>query len=344
MKNIKTIIRQEKIKTWQKLTAVGSHNNRLKQVINADPDGLFHRLIGSSSLTSDVKNLLHKFGLDPTKIRKNGVICNELVLSLSPDFFEPCDDTNKFNPKAIELFKTRAVSYLKQKYGQRIAHLSLHLDESTPHFHCVVVPIYKDRNTNQFKLSAKRFFDRDKLVELQESYYKAFSDLPFIAKYVNKSTATHKQVKTFYGELKQSKILNEEKEKQYKNQVNLLEATKSKLEKKITALEAEKSKLNKQVNHLTAKLLKLKKRVLSITQFVNTHARFQQNKLPKFLFRLLKIYNRQDNHISDLKAKEATTKSNVHYEKSDLEAIKDNLNTKNKIDSLLKNKRNRKNK
>jgi len=344
MRNIKTIIRQEKLKSWQKITAVGSHNNRLKPVLNADPYGENIRLIGSQNLVSDVKSLLIKFGIEPTKIRKNGVISNELILSLSPEFFEPNDGVEKFNSKSVDLFKTRAVSYLKKKYGQRIAHLSLHLDESTPHIHCVVVPIYKDKNDKKYKLSAKRFFDRDKLMEMQESYYKAFSDLPFITKYVHKSTASHKEVKTFYGELKQSLKVKEEIDNKVTNHINKLEATKSKLENKIAALEAENSNLNKQVHHLTRKLLKLKQRILAIVKFVNNHAQFKQSNLPKFLRRAINIFNKQSNHVEDIKTKVAGTKSNVEYLDKDLEAIKKNLNLKNNIDVFLKNKRNRKNK
>jgi hypothetical protein len=161
-------------------------------VQNADPEGEFKRLIGSDNLVEDVKNLMLKFGIEPAKIRKNGVICNELMLSLWLEYFSSDDDNLKFNKKSIELFRKRAVSFLKEKYGQRIAHISLHLDETTPHIHCVVVPIYKDTIDQRYKLSAKRFFDRDRLIELQESYYKSFSDLPFIVKYVKKSNATLK--------------------------------------------------------------------------------------------------------------------------------------------------------
>jgi len=345
MKNIKTIIRQEKIKTWQKLTAVGSHNNRLKQVQNADPAGDFQRLIGSESLVNDVKSLMLKFGIEPAKIRKNGVICNELMLSLSPEYFSSDDYNFKFNKKSIKLFRKRAVSFLKEKYGQRIAHISLHLDETTPHIHCVVVPIYKDTNDQRYKLSAKRFFDRDKLIELQESYYKSFSDLPFIVKYVKKSKATHKDIRTYYGEIQDVKNKSLEKDQSNENEISLLLAANNNLKQKLGALESERTALMAQIYKAKYQIKKLNIRLDTIFKFINIHASHLMDKLPKFVIKLVKQYGEKQNKILDLENKEMGAKSMVVYEESQLDAINQQLKDKSNRNLPLKingNKRTKK--
>lgn len=94
---IKTIIRMEKIKNWVELKNKNAHNIREIKVVNADGTKNIKVLKGGVNIINTTKKLLLKKGIDTKKIRKDAVIMTELVLSLSPDFFE--ENELNFNGK-----------------------------------------------------------------------------------------------------------------------------------------------------------------------------------------------------------------------------------------------------
>ena len=57
----------------------------------------------------------------------------------------------------------------------QILHATLHMDEKTPHIHCVVVPLIKKSdkrtNTERYTISKKQYIhDKEHLSELQDNY------------------------------------------------------------------------------------------------------------------------------------------------------------------------------
>lgn len=125
MKTIHSIIRTEKIKTFGLLSAKNNHNHRLSDVPNTAPKNNDKVLIGSDDIVSDVKSHLIKQGINPEKIRKNGGICNELICSLSPEYF--IDNTLDYKGKWT---RAPAIYYYK-KYGVNPQIRAAHADKET---------------------------------------------------------------------------------------------------------------------------------------------------------------------------------------------------------------------
>lgn len=63
----------------------------------------------------------------------------------------------------------------------QILHAMVHLDEKTPHIHCVVIPLVKKldkrSNTERYTISKKQYIkDKKHLSELQDKYHKRLTD------------------------------------------------------------------------------------------------------------------------------------------------------------------------
>ncbi|GLX85856.1 plasmid recombination enzyme [Thalassotalea loyana] len=318
--DVKTIIRQEKVKTWQQLHSIGAHNNRLKDVPNADPERHIKRLFGSSNLTKDVRELMSKHDIDYTKLRKNAVLCNHMVLSLSPEFFTKgeLDYKDTFNKKSIDQFSKRAIKFLKEKYGNKLAHISIHLDESTPHIHAVVVPIYFDDKAKKHKVAAKRFFDKPLLVKMQDEYYQAFKDLPFISKYTHGSNANHKDLKTFYGELEQTKEELAEQELEAKHKVESINNINKNLKERIRGLQAERMELKNQLTQANKKIKSLTDVLEAISDYLFKFTPTLMDKLPKFAKRFLKELKINKEKQREAIIKDNRAKANIDYDLSKL--------------------------
>ncbi|MCS3039789.1 MobV family relaxase [Bacteroides thetaiotaomicron] len=83
--------------------------------------------------------------------------------------------------------------FVSERFGgkKRCGLQSLHMDERTPHIHCVVVPLTRDG-----RLSAKEVMgDRRKLSELQDCYGKAMQNKFGLQRGIKGSTATHDSVR-----------------------------------------------------------------------------------------------------------------------------------------------------
>lgn len=96
-----------------------------------------------------------------TAIRKDAVRFVETIFSGShDDMIKIQNDPNTFNH-----WKGKTIAFAKATFGEEnIIRMSLHLDEETPHFHCVSVPIIDGR------LSAKKILTRQNLSNFQTDY------------------------------------------------------------------------------------------------------------------------------------------------------------------------------
>lgn len=171
-----SIIRAQKIKTFQDAGMIDAHNNRKE----FDKDGnLIYRenvdyqktelntnwqFIGEN-IGDGIKKRLEELKLTP---RKNAVLAIEYVVSASPEFFD--ETKNNYDCKA---YFTEALNFLKERHGdENIVSFNLHLDEKTPHAHVVVVPIDKKK-----KLNCRDFLGgKDKLSELQDDFNRAMQN------------------------------------------------------------------------------------------------------------------------------------------------------------------------
>ncbi|BAB77487.1 MobV family relaxase (plasmid) [Anabaena sp. FACHB-709] len=196
------ILRVEKLKSFGNVGGSEKHTARLQDTPNADTTKKNIRLIGmedNSSLEDLVKTKIAN--TTKHKPRKDAVLCSEMFLSASPEYFRPDDPSRagEWNHERMVLFAGASRQWLINNYGDKCVRAELHLDEATPHIHAYIVPI----NDKTKQLSHKEMFGGNgrvgsiKLSKLQDSYASALAPLG-IERGVKGSKATHTKVKEYY--------------------------------------------------------------------------------------------------------------------------------------------------
>lgn len=67
----------------------------------------------------------------------------QMVLSASPEYFRSNEQgPGEWHAGKLKEWRRETMSWLKSEYGRDLAHVSLHLDEDTPHMHVLIVPTY----------------------------------------------------------------------------------------------------------------------------------------------------------------------------------------------------------
>lgn len=193
------ILRIKKHKNLGTISGVGSHVMRTRYTPNADPNltPKNRTQIGSSNMVSDVKERLAMAKIG--SVRKNGVIAIEHMLTASPEYFSGDGAQQRFDQ-----WLRASRTWLFERYGrENVVSFTVHLDESTPHVHAMVVPIEKKttgRFAGQERLNARAFTGgREKMSEMQDSYAAAVRDLG-LQRGIKGSKAKHKTIKSWYSE------------------------------------------------------------------------------------------------------------------------------------------------
>ena len=173
------------------------HTKRVRETPNANPEIQNIRFIGQPE-TSDSPTLdtLVRQRIGEQTIRKNAVLCVEMLLTASPEYFRP-DEPSKagyYQPQRLEDFQQAVHQWLDEQYGDRIVRAELHLDEATPHIHAYLVPL-----DERGKLNCRGLFGgREKLSKFQDSYAEAMSPLG-LERGIKGSRAKHTSVKQYYA-------------------------------------------------------------------------------------------------------------------------------------------------
>lgn len=198
----KAIMRVGKLKSLGSVGGSEKHTARLQDTPNADPTKENIRLLGNNDDPSLEEIVLAKIS-DNTKHkpRKDAVLCSEIFLSASPEYFRPHDPSmaGEWDDSLMWNFASASKKWLQDNFGDKCVRAELHLDESTPHIHAYIVPI----NDKTKQLSHKAMFGGDgrqasiKLSKLQDSYAAALAPLG-IERGVKGSQATHTKVKEYY--------------------------------------------------------------------------------------------------------------------------------------------------
>jgi len=109
------------------------------------------------------------------------VVADELLFTATNRFFKNMsnEDLMKWANTCME-FVYEDLGYTKEQ----ILHSTLHLDEKTPHIHCVVVPLIKKfdkrTNTERYTISKKQYIkDKIHLSQLQDKYHKRLTEKGF---------------------------------------------------------------------------------------------------------------------------------------------------------------------
>lgn len=191
------IFRSEPIQTLSDLAQIGSHNKREKQAYKSNPN---IRLELSKDnidivpcnnkyvkqfyeITKEYKKE-HEEKMKTTRKERQksfrdmvndskSVVADELLFTSDKTFFK-----NMTKEEIIKWANT-CMDFVYQDLGytkEQVLHATIHMDEKTPHLHCVVVPLIrkfdKRANIEKYSISKKQHI-RDKLhlSELQDKYH-----------------------------------------------------------------------------------------------------------------------------------------------------------------------------
>ncbi len=199
------IFRSEPIYTINDLAQIGSHNKREKQAYKSNPDiklnmsqynvelvpladkyvkGFYnitkdYRKEHEERMKTEREDRKKKFNvmLDNSK----NVVADELLFTATNRFFK-----NMSNEYLMKWANT-CMEFVYEDLGytkKQVLHATLHLDEKTPHIHCVVVPLIKKldkrTNTERYTISKKQYIkDKIHLSQLQDKYHKRLTEKGF---------------------------------------------------------------------------------------------------------------------------------------------------------------------
>ena len=95
------------------------------------------------------------------RVKKNSVLISTWLVSASPEFFKGMP------PEHIREYFAMCYRFFRDGYGEEnIVSAVVHLDETTPHMHLNIVPIYQGH-----RLCCKHLFEREPLRKLQTDIY-----------------------------------------------------------------------------------------------------------------------------------------------------------------------------
>tara|TARA_B100001063_G_scaffold245560_1_gene281587 strand:+ start:1060 stop:1899 length:840 start_codon:yes stop_codon:yes gene_type:complete len=204
-----TVLRAKKYHSFTQAAWIEKHVTRAIESPNVNKrfSHLNRLIIGSEQICDDIRKHLEHHSI--TKLRKNGVLMIEFVLSVSPSFFK--QPNGAYWPDANERLKAwvnASRDWLLKEFGTNCLTAILHLDEQTPHLHAICVPVSKSFNKKGgvvHRLNARGILGgRDKLSRLQDSYAGALAPLN-IKRGQRGSRATHTTLKQFYSAVNESK-------------------------------------------------------------------------------------------------------------------------------------------
>ncbi len=205
----KPILRVGKIKRFGRAcpTSVDGHLSRSRPTENADPKKLQDNVWISGApgeIKAGISRILAKAGIDEASLRKDATIANDVLLSVSPEWFRPenPDRSGSWKPEKLAAFREQAEGLLRKEFGARLVAAVLHLDEATPHIQAIVVPIVK-RDGGKFALSGRDYFGPEKLKALQDAWQKRLEPLGVGPREIG-STARHTTLKTYYSALQKA--------------------------------------------------------------------------------------------------------------------------------------------
>ena len=209
----KPILRVGKIKATGRSTlkSVDGHLCRSTPTPNANPKltKLNRTLVGDKSrpLEEAVHDVYRKFGIDTSTLRKDATLANDIVMSISPEWFRPLDpdQAGTWDQNRLAIFRAEAVQFLKKAFGNRLVRVDLHLDESTPHIHAIVVPVLPKADKSGFRLSSKDMFNPKTLVSMQQGWEDAVTRHG-VGQRLKGSKAKHSKVRDYYAAIESQEV------------------------------------------------------------------------------------------------------------------------------------------
>ena len=218
------IFRSEPIYKINDLAQIGSHNKREKKAYKSNPDikleltkdnielvPLTEKYVeGFYNLTKEYRKEHEEKMKNEREDRKktfkqmldrsNNVIADELLFTATNEFF------NNMTKEDIKESADTCMEFVYNDLGykkEQVLHATVHMDEKTPHIHCVVVPLVKkyDKRTNseRYTISKKQYIrDKIHLSELQDKYHKRLTDKGYdLERGIKGSDSKHIEIKEY---------------------------------------------------------------------------------------------------------------------------------------------------
>ena len=332
------IFRSEPIYTLNDLAQIGSHNKREKKAYQSNPNIKLE--LTKNNIELDPLNVKYVKGFDElTKEYKKehdermkteradrmkryhemlnsskNVVADELMFTATPEFFKNMtrEDINEWANTCMD-FVYNDLCYTKEQ----VLHSVIHLDEKTPHIHCVVVPLVrkfdKRTNTERYTISKKQYIkDKIHLSELQDLYHKRLTDKGYdLERGIKGSDRKHIKIKDY-------KRINRKLEQN-------LNVRNDKLDKAISEFE-ENMKTTKQTFLVDKDYVKVRKDTFDSMNNVIKESK----KLMELQAKIDAVFNEIDNFDSGYKILEKENQ-NIQREVKSLKTRNKNLTEENNI-------------
>ena len=191
------IFRTNPIKTIRDLANIGAHNKREKSSYKSNPNIDITKSVNNIEIKPLTEKYVKGFYnlVEPYKqeheermktMRKDrvksfsemidkskSVVADELIFTATHKFFNNMSKEEIIKWANISMdFVYKDLGYIKEQ----ILHCTIHMDEKTPHIHCVVIPLIKKydkrTNTDRYTISKKQYIkDNEHLSRLQDKYH-----------------------------------------------------------------------------------------------------------------------------------------------------------------------------
>ena len=340
------IFRSEPIYTLNDLAQIGSHNKREKKAYNSNPDIKleltknnielvpldskyvkgFHELTKEYRLEHEERMKTERDDRKRTYSqmidRSKNVVADELLFTASPGFFK------NMNNKDIKKWANTCMEFVYQDLGykkEQVLHATVHMDEKTPHIHCVVIPLVKKldkrTNTERYTISKKQYIrDNKHLSELQDKYWERLTNKGFkLERGIKGSDVEHQDIKEYK---KQSRILGKQ-----------LDYTNDMLENAITDLE-KNMESNKSILFDKDHIRVSKETFESMNNVVKISKKL--NELQPKLETTIKKAEVYVNNYESLQSKNYSLNNEIsNLEKKNNELKEENMNLKHYIEFIL---------
>ena len=218
------IFRSQPIMTINDLAQIGSHNKRDKKSYKSNPNikleltknnielvPLAEKYVkGFKMLVKDYEKEHNERMKTERPERKKtfnemlnkskSVVADELMFTATHKFFDNMTKEDIINwANTCMDFVYNDLGYTKEQ----VLHATIHMDELTPHIHCVVVPLVKKldkrTNTERYTISKKQYIkDSIHLSQLQDKYHERLIENGYdLERGIKGSNRKHQKIKEF---------------------------------------------------------------------------------------------------------------------------------------------------
>lgn len=188
------VFRFSKLKDAGKINAAHGHNSRIRPTHNANPS-VQNVVIKpcDDAYLSVIKTIGNQ------TIRKNAVLAMEIIISASPRYFRPeCPEKYGFwDDDKLKLWREAMEPWILAKFPNAVS-VILHLDEATPHYQVLDVPL-----DIKGKLNARSKFGGDNKMDAKRWQDWAAEPVAHlgIVRGIEGSSAKHEAIKHYYSRI-----------------------------------------------------------------------------------------------------------------------------------------------